>query len=80
MEMNSFHQDVWEMETAGERGDRAWSRYVDKCCALIGVSDLDGDELVDGHSIDSANDAFRAGVTPAQYAAGKRVKHNWRGR
>ncbi|SJK83763.1 hypothetical protein [Halomonas elongata] len=31
--------------------------------------DLDGTEWIDGYSIDGARDAWRAGATPAEYAA-----------
>ncbi|MGE3712226.1 MAG: hypothetical protein AB7G35_21475 [Hyphomicrobiaceae bacterium] len=69
---NTFHQDVWAMEQASAREDRAWIRFIDQVCMRIGVSDLDGDEIVDGYSLDSAYAAFRGGISAEDYASGIR--------
>lgn len=64
----SFHQQVWEMETASLNSGSSWLRWIAKAERIIGHS-LDGDEGGDGYSLDSAHDAFSSGSTPEQYVA-----------
>ena len=72
--MNTFHQDVWEMEKAWEsQGAQPWDSYVDKIVRLMGVENEDGDEATDGYSIDSMGDAFDAGIVAEDYAKGVRA-------
>lgn len=73
--MNTFHQDVWTMEKAWEpEGPQPWDHFVDSVCAMLGVTNDDGDEMADGYSLDTMHDAFRAGMSPTEYAGGKRAK------
>lgn len=69
----SFHQDVWELEMASERGCNALERYFKRCEKLLRIDSLDGTEWVDGYSLDSAADAWRADIPAEQYAAGERA-------
>ena len=62
----------------GERvsEDRRWSRWLKSADVALGLkpgTDCDGDESVDGYSLDTAYDAFRAGIEPVVYAAGERA-------
>jgi hypothetical protein len=52
----------------------SWDRWIDKAEKLAGHS-LDGDQWVDGYSLDFAYVAFEAGTTAAAYAkaAGERA-------
>jgi hypothetical protein len=72
---SSHHLDIWELERAWEAGDRAWERFLGECERLLGleVGSLDGNEAEDGWSLDSAHDAFKAGLTPAEYVAARRL-------
>jgi hypothetical protein len=77
--MNTFHQDVYAMERTWEpEGPQPWDSFVDRCCKALGVTNDDGDEKVDGYSLGSMHDAFRAGMSVADYAAGKRVHLGWK--
>lgn len=68
----TFHADVWAMEQISEADDVRWNRFVAACERAIGTDDLDGCEWVEGFSLDSARDAYKAGITPVQYAEGRR--------
>jgi hypothetical protein len=48
--------------------EASWLRWADAVEALLG-HDLDGDQTVDGYSIDFAYDEFRAGRSAADYVA-----------
>lgn len=55
---------------AGERipsEDDEWEAWVREVESILGFS-LDGNQERDGYSIDFAHDAFREGVTAAEYA------------
>jgi hypothetical protein len=69
------HLDIYELERAWEAGDRAWERFLAECERLLGLKtgSLDGNEAEDGWSLDSAHDAFKAGLTPALYVAARRL-------
>ena len=64
--MNTFHQDVWKMETMESQSERQWLAWIDEAERLAG-HDLDGDGYIDGYSIDDAYDAWRNMETPQQY-------------
>lgn len=57
--------------------DTAWERYCTLVERAMDIADLDGDEDVEGYSIDSAYAAFIRDIPPASYAAGIRAD-NWR--
>lgn len=69
------HIEVWELEKRSETIDRKWSCFVDDIERTLGLAKgaLDGDEAEDGYSLDSAHDAFRAGISAAAYARGERA-------
>lgn len=46
-----------------------WLHWIDEVEALLGHS-ADGDESLDGYSLDGAYDAYRAGFTPVEYWQG----------
>jgi hypothetical protein len=50
--------------------DRRWSRFVDDVCRYMGLLSLDGDQDIDGYSLDYAHDFFRDGLS-AEEAAGE---------
>lgn len=60
---------------AESRSDRAWSRFYDAADKAIRArgwqrshdAGLDGDDDVDGYSIDAAYEAFEAGASVADY-------------
>ncbi len=58
-------------DIAGDAVER-FERFADEIKRLMGVTDLDADEFVDGYSIDSASDAFDEGMSAVEYAAGRR--------
>jgi hypothetical protein len=55
-------------EFGASNEDRRWDRWTALVERLLG-HDLDGDQDVDGYSIDFAFDEFRKRITPAQYVA-----------
>lgn len=67
-------QHAYEMgeESPSEKRWYAFCREAEK---LLGF-DLDGTESEDGYSLDFAHDAFQAGKSPAEYAAGVRAKRS----
>jgi hypothetical protein len=68
------HLEVWEMEKSWDTpADKAWDVYCDACERLLKISNLDGNETTDGYSLDSAYDAWKAGIPAAEYAQGKRA-------
>lgn len=69
------HIEVFEMEKRSEAVDRKWSRFLDEVEIHMGLAkgSMDGDEAVDGYSLDSAYDAFRAGISARSYALGRRA-------
>lgn len=72
--MSSFHLDVWQMERAWEpEGPQPWDSYVDKCVRMLGVEHEDGDEAIDGYSLDSMHAAYQAGMSAEDYAKGARA-------
>lgn len=60
------HIATWEMEKAWDRGQRSWERWLDACEALYKPehADFDGDQKVDGYSLDTMLDYYREGLTP----------------
>jgi hypothetical protein len=69
------HLQVWEAEKAWESGDAPWFAYVAACDKALGLragSDCDGNEATDGYSLDSCYDAYRVGISAADYAKGAR--------
>ena len=46
-----------------------WLAWIDEAEALFGHS-LDGDQALDGYSLDYAYDAYRDGLTPVEYWQG----------
>lgn len=58
--------------------DRDWLRWAAKVEQLLG-HDLDGDERIDGFSIDFALEEFANGMTPEAYAAMVRSRPAYHG-
>ena len=59
--LNESRQAVTETEF------EKWAREAE----AIMRHDLDGDETIDGYSLDSAFDAFERGFSPEEYARGR---------
>ena len=59
--VENFHADVWAMEQA-QLEPCAWEKWIDAAEKKIG-HDLDGTLNIDGYSLDSAYDDFRAGMS-----------------
>ena len=60
-----------------ESADAATSRFERWCAEverLAGIDSLDGDQNIDGYSIDYAHDAFRSGEAAGEYAATIRAR------
>lgn len=67
------HLEVFEAERLSEGTTECpWHQFCAAVEYYTGV-DLDGDEGIDGYSLDSAFAAYRAGMTPELYVSGKRV-------
>ena len=66
MNFMEFHR--YEMDALKPSKFEGWAANVED---ILG-HDLDGDQQEDGYSIDFAFDAFKAGMTPQQYAASVR--------
>ncbi len=63
------HLALWQSETAVDSSERAWLRWIAKVERPVG-HDMDGDEAVDGYSLDFAYDVFSWGdYTPEEYIA-----------
>lgn len=67
---NTFdaHYALFLSETYVSPQERAWEAWTKKVEALLGHS-LDGDQEVDGYSLDYAFDFFDDGATPEEYVA-----------
>lgn len=69
------HLEVWEMEMRSEAPDKKWNAFLNEVERHLGLEQgsMDGNEAEDGYSLDTAYDAFRAGISPADYAKGERA-------
>ena len=56
-------------ESGHSASDRAWSKWVVRAERLLGVTSLDGDQDVDGYSLDAAYVAFEKHWTPDAYVS-----------
>jgi len=57
---------AWELEESQRISD--WQRWIKRAEKLFGRS-LDGCQWEDGYSLDGADDAFEAGMSPEQYVS-----------
>lgn len=65
--LNSMnHLQVWEQETATSTKEQLWLIWVKKAEVAIGHS-LDGDEFLNGYSLDGAYDCFNRGLKVSEY-------------
>lgn len=64
----AIHMATEAAGLAGDRSERAWLAWAAKVEARLG-HDLDGDQEIDGYSIDFALDAFRAGTSVSAYCS-----------
>lgn len=62
------HFEFAALESYVSPGERAWLRWVAAAEKTLG-HDLDGDQSVDGYSLDCAYDAFAAGLSIAEFVA-----------
>ncbi len=72
--LEDHHMELLRSETAVPSSEASWFGWLHEAEALFGHH-LDGDESdtgADGYSLDSAYDAWGAGVTVAAYHAGDR--------
>lgn len=53
--------------------DRRWDNWVREAERLLG-HDLDGDEAINGYSLDSAYNAFTRRITPQAYVNAVTIK------
>lgn len=72
--MNHLAFAMLESAMLDTPSDRRFSAFVAKVEQLLGVDDLDGDDAIDGYSLDGASDAFDDGATAAEYAADVRAR------
>lgn len=61
------HFALWAAENYVSPHERRWERWVDKVEKILGHS-LDGNQVIDGFSLDFAYDAFGTGITADSYA------------
>lgn len=74
MNFMEFHR--YEIDAATKVS--AWERWVKRVEKILG-HDLDGNQEIDGYSLDFAGDEFEKGVSPEQYAQSVReVRENQR--
>lgn len=66
--MEDAHMTTWLYENLTSPIERGWLKWVPAVEALLG-HDLDGDQRVDGYSMDYAFELFESGLTPAEAAA-----------
>lgn len=50
-----------------------WEHWCADVERRLGIDNLDGDQIIDGYSIDGAFDAFSRGARPATYAAAVKI-------
>lgn len=54
-------------QEAAELRRNCWDQWIDDVESAVGHS-MDGDQEIDGYSLDYAHDAFNGGYTAADYA------------
>ena len=59
------HIELWQSETHVSKSERAWLKYIKAVEVKLG-HDLDGDQDVDGYSIDTCHDFFCDGADVEQ--------------
>lgn len=62
------HLGLWQSENYESPDERAYYRWVHKVEKALGHS-IDGNEGLDGYSLDTASDYFDAGLTVDEYIA-----------
>lgn len=62
------HYALLVSESHQSPGDKAWENFCTEAEKLLGHS-LDGDEKIDGYSLDAAYAAFEAGLSAPEYVA-----------
>jgi len=69
------HLEFAEMENynLSNGRDEHFKKWMDEAASLMNVSDLDGDDEVEGYSLDSAYNACWSMISPSEYASGKRI-------
>lgn len=66
--MTEFHAHEMGRDAEAD-SERKWLRWCGEVERLSGLDSLDGDEAVDGYSLDSAYQWYVDGETPAAYVA-----------
>lgn len=76
--MTDPHLDIALSESAAANVSTPWDQWIARLTKLLephigrdhdGKPSLDGDEAVDGYSLDTCHDLYRAGKTPLQASA-----------
>ncbi len=62
------HLALWRSETYEHPEDIRWSRFCDDVAEALNVPHLDGDDDVEGYSIDAALSLFNEGLTVQEAA------------
>lgn len=60
------HIETWKAETTVSNHESDWLSWINKAESMTGHS-LDGDQNMDGYSMDEAYDAWQDGKTPVEY-------------
>lgn len=60
-------EEMIAYESGSSREEARWERWVNEVERLLGHS-LDGDQEIDGYSLDGALDLFKSGMKPITYA------------
>jgi len=66
--VNTFHQEVWRLETFQSQSELTWLHWAAEVEALADLDTLDGDQETDGYSMDFAYDAFCDGESAESHA------------
>lgn len=67
MTTDDDHAAIWAYESAACQ-PTAWERWIDQVEALLGRS-VDGDQRVDGFSLDGFYENWKASMSPAEAVA-----------
>ncbi len=66
--LENAHLELWVSENRVSKSEMSWNRWTNRAEKLFGHN-LDGDQDIDGYSLDYAYKAWQDGLTPKQYVA-----------
>lgn len=69
------HLEVYQFEKYVPLAEQQWLLWAKRAESLLGHS-LDGEQIMDGYSLDYAYEAFEAGKLPNEYVDSIKKKHS----